>query len=240
MNTQSPLLEVEDLTVSYDETAAVRQVSLTINQGEAVTLLGLNGAGKSTLLNTVAGMVRPKTGNILFEGVSLPVGKPDAIALKGISLVPEGRRVYKDLTVRENLQVGMWGLKRAEREPRLNEVLEKFPALRKYINSLGGNLSGGQQQQLAIARALIIQPKLLLLDEPSLGLSPNMIETVFITIDELRKSGLTILLVEQSPERALKVTDRAYGLRRGSLIFESASSSLKEKLDLEELFLGAA
>lgn len=240
MSHKTPLLEIKNLTVSYGETIAVRDVSISVRRGEAVTLLGLNGAGKSTLLNAVAGAIRPQSGEILYEGIPLSPGRSVATARKGISLVPEGRRIYKDLTVRENLQVGMWGVKRADREPRLDEVLEKFPALRKSITSLGGNLSGGQQQQLAIARALVIQPKLLLLDEPSLGLSPTMIETVFTTIEELRSAGLTIVLVEQSPERSLKVTDRAYGIRRGSIIFESASSALEDEMNLEELFLGAA
>ena len=239
MNTKtSAALTVADLNVAYGEISAVRNATLHVEPGEAVAILGANGAGKSTLLNTIAGAVKPQSGVIEFDGQVLPHGKSEIVSRQGISLVPEGRQIFETLSVRENIEVGMRGIPRKLRDDRLDEVLSWFPVLREFISRPGGSLSGGQQQQLAIARALATNPRLILLDEPSLGLSPVMMDVVFEAIRKLSDEGVSLVLVEQNAGRALEVTNRVYGMLRGSIVFERPSAELSDQTELERLYLG--
>ncbi|MEI2703915.1 MAG: ABC transporter ATP-binding protein [Ilumatobacteraceae bacterium] len=212
------LLELDRVTVRYGRVAAVRGVSLRISPGEVVAIVGPNGAGKSTLLAAVMGMVRVAEGEVRWSGRSITAWRPDQIARSGISLVPEGRQIFGDLSVSENLRLG--AVARADRTrvgQAMDEVLALFPVLAKFSQRPAGLLSGGQQQQLAIARSLLADPQLLLLDEPSLGLSPTMIDVVFEALDAVRAAGRTILLVEQRANRAIAFADRALVLAGGEI-----------------------
>ena len=234
----APLLAVDGLTVAYGAVTALRDVSLTVAEGEIVAALGPNGAGKTTLLRTLAGALKPRSGSILFDGSSIAGLSPEAVLRRRIALVPEGRKVFADLTVEENLTIG--GITRRDHEALRADTqrwLERFPILGERSGQLAGTLSGGEQQQLAVARALMSRPRLLLLDEPSLGLAPIFVDRIFELVAELRRSGTTILLVEQNVHRALEIADRAYVLSVGSVVASGPTETLVEG-ELERSYLG--
>ena len=210
-----PALELEDLEVRYGAVAAVRGLSLAVGRGEIVGLIGPNGAGKSSTLNAIMGAVRPSGGDVRLEGRSIVGRRPEDVARSGIALVPEGRRIFAELTVDENLRLGM-SARRARRED-VERVHDLFPMLREFRRRQAGVLSGGQQQQLAIARALVAAPDVLLLDEPSLGLAPRLVDLVFETLVRIRDQGLAVLLVEQRAQRTVALAQRSYVLANGSL-----------------------
>jgi branched-chain amino acid transport system ATP-binding protein len=213
-----PVLEVRGLEVRYGSVPAVRKVDLHVRQGEIVGLIGPNGAGKSTTLHAIVGAVRPNAGAIELKGASIVGQPPERIVRSGVGLVPEGRRIFAELTVEENLRLGLAGRRTKDgAQEALDEVGELFPILRQTRKRQAGLLSGGQQQQLAIARALVGEPELLLLDEPSLGLAPTVVDTVFETLGAIRERGLTILLVEQRAQRTVAFADRTYVLANGEL-----------------------
>lgn len=233
------MLKVTDLQASYGAINALHGISLEVNEGELVALLGTNGAGKSTTLKSICGVLRPIKGTVEFLGEDISAKKPEAILKKGISLVPEGREIFTSLTVAENLRLGAFtSYERARYQSDLKEMFALFPILEERLNQPGGLLSGGEQQQLAIARALMSHPRLLMLDEPSLGLSPTMVDAIFELITELRKRGTTILLVEQNAERALKIADRVYVLKTGQFEFSGTPQQLEAELDIAEVYFG--
>jgi branched-chain amino acid transport system ATP-binding protein len=238
---EHPLLEVENLSVSYGAIRALRDVSLRVEEGEIVAALGPNGAGKSTLLNTIAGAVRPLEGSIAFEGHRIAGLPSEAIVRRGVSLVPEGRHLFPRLTVQENLVVG--GIARrnaAAMRSDVDELFSRFPILAERSSQTAGTLSGGEQQQLAIARSLMSRPKLMLLDEPSLGLAPIVVERIMRLLQDLRARGVTILLVEQNVHRALEIADRAYVLAVGQIVLSGSARELAEGASLEQAYLGIA
>ena len=233
-----PLLAVEELTVAYVTVVAVRDVSLQVAPGEIVAALGPNGAGKTTLLRTLAGALKPQHGSVTFDGAPLTGLVPEVVVRRGVVLVPEGRHVFPNLTVEENLTIG--GIARADREGVRADTerwLTRFPILGQRAAQMAGTLSGGEQQQLAIARALMSRPRLLLLDEPSLGLAPIFVDRIFELIQELRAEGMTVLLVEQNVHRALEIADRAYVLSVGSVVASGPTDQLVEG-ELERSYLG--
>jgi branched-chain amino acid transport system ATP-binding protein len=234
------MLEIDDLHVSYGNVAALRGVSLEVQRGEIIGLIGPNGAGKTTTLAAIFGLVAPRQGSIAFEGESLLRRQPEQIIRLGLGLVPEGRRIFGTLTVAENLQLGatVRSDKAAVAADR-RRVLELFPVLDRYLDTPAGRLSGGEQQQLAIARALLARPVLLLLDEPSLGLAPQVIDLVFDTLAEIRESGTTILLVEQNAARTVEFADRTYVLRSGTVAMSGTRSEMTERADFAAAYLGA-
>jgi branched-chain amino acid transport system ATP-binding protein len=234
------VLELKDVSVSYGRIAAVQGLSLEVKQGEFVGLVGHNGAGKSTTLLTVAGALSPVSGDILLEGKSIVGLAPDEILRRGIALVPEGRRIFGRLTVGENVRIGATVRKdRKGVDEDVRKVIERFPVLQRYWNSSGAKLSGGEQQQLAIARALVSRPKVLLLDEPTLGLAPLMVDRVFDILEELHQGGTTILLVEQNAARTIEMADRTYVLRTGGRIqFHGTAAELAEIGDFETAYIG--
>jgi len=213
-----PVLAVEDLEVAYGGVPAVRGLSLSVEAGEIVGLIGPNGAGKSTTLHAVMGLVPPRAGKVLVQGVSLRGKSPEAVARTGLALVPEGRRLFGELTVEENLRLGL-AARRSSAEPSSDfaRVFELFPVLRDFRERPAAALSGGQQQQLAIARALVARPSVLLLDEPSLGLAPTTVDLVFSTLETIRDSGLAVLLVEQRAQRTVAIANRTHVLASGEL-----------------------
>lgn len=234
------MLTVSGLEARYGAIVALRDVSLTVEEGELVALVGSNGAGKSTTLATIAGLHRPTSGSATFEGTSLVGRAPEDVARLGISLVPENRGIFPTLTVGENLRLGSY-LRRdgaAAVRSDLDGLFERFPVLGQRRDQHAGTLSGGEQQQLAIARALIGKPRLLMLDEPSLGLAPTLVDRVFELVDELHRSGVTILLVEQNVRRTLEVADRAYLLRTGRMEASGRPSDLRSLVDIESVYLG--
>ena len=232
------MLEVENIHVHYGNIAAVRGVSLNVNEGEIVCVVGPNGAGKSTTLLSIAG-AQPVTEGSIRLGGTLIVGRaPEDIARMGISLVPEGRHVFTQLTVEENLRLGTGVRKDRDRiESDFQDMLEHFPFLAQRLRTPGGKLSGGEQQQLVIARALMTRPRMILLDEPSLGLAPMLVDTVYAILHRLREQGITLLVVEQSTHRALDNADRVYVLRRGQIELEGNSDELDDE-DLERAYFG--
>jgi branched-chain amino acid transport system ATP-binding protein len=232
------MLEVADLQVSYGPIAALRGVSLDVQAGEVVGLIGPNGAGKSTLLSTITGQVAPKAGSITFEGQALAGRGPERIVRSGIALVPEGREIFGSLSVAENLMIGATIRRDKEVQADLEGHLDRFPVLRRYYRSSAAKLSGGEQQQLAIVRALMSRPKLLLLDEPSLGLAPLIVDLVFEVLGQLRETGVTVLLVEQNAARTIEFADRTYVLRNGSIVASGRSEELAATTDVAELYLG--
>jgi branched-chain amino acid transport system ATP-binding protein len=234
------MLHVENLEVRYSRVPAVRGVSLHVGEGELVSVVGPNGAGKSSTLLAIAGAQRPSAGTITFAGERIDGLAPEAVAARGVSLVPEGRGVFTQLTVEENLRLGTSLRKDAGSiEEDLERELGRFPVLRRYLSSNAGKLSGGEQQQLVIARALMCRPRLLLLDEPSLGLAPLLVNRVFEIIQELRASGVTILLVEQLAHRAVAAADRSYVLSHGEVAAAGRAEELAASIDLESSYLGA-
>jgi branched-chain amino acid transport system ATP-binding protein len=234
------MLEIDGLVAHYGRIAALHGISLTVEQGEIVGLLGPNGAGKSTTLATITGLLRPTAGTIAFKGEPLAGRAPERIVRLGIAAVPEGREIFGTLTVAENLQLGMTVRQdRTQARRDLDGLLERFPILGTYYHGSAAALSGGEQQQLAIARALLSKPELLLLDEPSLGLAPLMIDLVFEILGELRDEGVTILLVEQNAARAVELADRSYVLRTGSISFSGSRERLLAEEDFAAAYLGA-
>jgi branched-chain amino acid transport system ATP-binding protein len=231
------LLAVEGLTVRYGPIEAVRGLSLNVKQGEIVTLLGANGAGKSSTLGAIVGLVPVAGGSIRFEGREIGGLATEAIVRRGIALVPEGRHLFRNMSVYENLRLGAATLGRPAFDELLPQVLGTFPVVRQRLHATAGLLSGGEQQQVAIARALLSRPRVLLLDEPSLGLAPIIVARVFDIIRSLRDSGVTILLVEQNVERALAIADRAYVLASGSLELAGAASAIASTA-IEQAYLG--
>ena len=235
------LLELKGVASYYGNVQALKDLSLHVNQGELVTLLGANGAGKSTTLKTISGLVQPAQGEIWFEGKPIHRSGPEAIARLGISHVPEGRRIFPGLTVRENIMLGTstrGRLPRAQMADEVEQMFAIFPEIKKFENALGWTLSGGQQQMLAVARGLMAKPKLLLLDEPSLGLAPLIVQNLFGTIREIRSLGTTILLVEQNANMALSVADRGYVLETGSLTVEGTPQDLLDNEEVRAAYLG--
>jgi branched-chain amino acid transport system ATP-binding protein len=233
------VLELADVHVRYGNIRALQGVSLRVDTGELVALIGSNGAGKSTTLRTISGLLRPTQGTIMFEGADITNAGTDRIVARGISQCPEGRRIFGSLTVSDNLRLGAVSRKDAkEVAADLEMVFELFPLLRERLGQAGGTLSGGEQQMLAIGRALMSRPRLLLLDEPSLGLAPLMVERIFATIAELKRQGRTILLVEQNVHQALDVADRAYVLETGRITLEGAAAVLRHDPKVEQSYLG--
>ncbi len=234
------MLKITDLSVNYGRVRAVQHLSLEVNEGELVGLVGHNGAGKTTTLMTVTGVLKPVSGDILFEGRSIVGMSPDAILRLGISLVPEGRRIFGRLTVGENLKIGTTARRdRRRADEDIKRLLERFPVLQRDWSKSGAKLSGGEQQQLAIARALLAKPKLLLLDEPTLGLAPLLVDRVFEILEELKREGSTILLVEQNAARTIEVADRTYVMRSGGRIeFHGTAEELAQRGDFETAYIG--
>jgi len=233
------MLTLEDVHVRYGSIAALRGISLNVQPGEIVGLIGVNGAGKSTTLMTIAGVLHPSHGKILFEGESIVGSQPEDIVRKGIALVPEERRIFAGLTVEENLRLGASiRSDRVEIERDLESVWDRFPVLADRLDQMAGTLSGGEQQQLAIARGLMSRPKLLMLDEPSLGLAPILVDEIFKLVVQLHETGVTILLVEQNVERALEIADRAYLLNTGLVEFDGPAMELRERVDFASAYLG--
>ncbi|KAA0972695.1 ABC transporter ATP-binding protein [Aureimonas fodinaquatilis] len=233
------MLSVESLQVEYNKVPAVRNLNIHVAAGEVVCLVGPNGAGKSTTTMAIAGVKRAASGTIRFADVDISRQTPEAIAALGISLVPEGRRIFGQLTVRENLIVGAT-LSRAaaRRNQQLDRMFSLFPILKERSSQMAGQMSGGEQQQLAIARAMMTSPRLLIVDEPSLGLAPQYVDLVFETFAQLRSEGVTILVVEQSSRRALALADRLYLLRSGQVVMEGAVAELAGSAEFESAFFG--
>ena len=233
------MLKIDELRVNYGRVPALHGISLHVDEGEAVALIGPNGAGKTTTLSAIFGLVAPAGGTILFEGESLVGASPEKILRRGLALVPEGRHIFGTLSVAENLQLGTTASKdRHQAADDMKSVLGRFPVLKAYYGRTAGTLSGGEQQQLAIARALLSRPRLLLLDEPSLGLAPVVIDVVFDALEELRKEGVTILLVEQNAARAVEFADRAYILRTGRVAHSGTRDEIMRMEDFETAYLG--
>jgi branched-chain amino acid transport system ATP-binding protein len=234
------MLTVKNLQVNYGSVQALKDISIEVKQGEIVTLIGSNGAGKSTLLKTISGLIRPKQGSITFEGKDLTSIPPEKIVSIGISHVPEGRKIFSGMTVMENLRIGAYQRKDKKGiEKDLEEVFSLFPILKDRKNQDAGTLSGGEQQMLAISRALLAKPKLIILDEPSLGLAPVIIDKVFEFIEKIRDTGITILLVEQNANLALEVSERAYVLETGEIKLTGKSSELLKDEQIMKAYLGS-
>ena len=235
------MLILKDINVKYGAITALRGISLEVNQGEMVGLIGVNGAGKSTTLITVAGVLRPAEGIISFNGDYIVGKSPEEIVRMGIALVPEGRRIFPGLSVEENLRLGAAiRSDRAEIQNDIDEMCTRFPILGERLRQPGGTLSGGEQQQLAIARGLMSRPSLLMLDEPSLGLAPMLVTEMFELVSQLRETGVTILLVEQNVEQTLEIADRAYLLNTGRIEFEGTGEELRDHVDVVGTYLGTA
>ena len=232
------MLEVSGLTTKYGEISALREASLHVGSGEVVGLIGPNGAGKTTLLNSIAGLLAPSGGRVTFDGEDITGMPPEKLLRSGLALVPEHRRIFVDLTVEENLRIGGVTVPSADRPALLDEMGERFPMLRDKWTPSAGYLSGGEAQQLAIARALMSRPRFLMMDEPSLGLAPLLVDVVFDLIEALRSQGRTLLVVEQNATRMLDVADRAYVLRSGEVVAEGTGAELRDNEDLFDTFVG--
>ena len=233
------LLELQNVHTYYGHIHALKGVDLTVNQGEVVTLVGANGAGKSTTLRTISGIVKPRQGKVILNGRDITGMKPHEVAALGVGHVPEGRRIFPLLTVRENLDVGAWNLKnRAEIESHMEQVFVLFPRLKERLSQKGGTLSGGEQQMLAIGRALMTMPRLLLLDEPSMGLAPVLVESIFEIIHRINEQGTTILLVEQNALMALEVAQRGYVLQTGQVVLHAPADEMMQDESVRKAYLG--
>jgi branched-chain amino acid transport system ATP-binding protein len=233
------LLELDHVDTYYGRVQALQQVSMTIDEGEIVTLIGSNGAGKTTTLRTISGLAHPARGKVRLRGQDISTLPPDRIVMLGIGHAPEGRRIFHRMTVRDNLFLGAYARNdgpaiRADQD----HIFELFPRLKERRNQIGGTLSGGEQQMLAIGRAMMSRPKLLLLDEPSLGLAPILVETIFRVIVDINKQGTTILLIEQNAAKALQVANRGYVLETGRIVKEGTSKVLLESPDVQRAYLG--
>jgi ABC-type branched-subunit amino acid transport system ATPase component len=234
-----PILDVQDLTVSYGAIVAVRGASFRVGAGEVVALIGANGAGKSTILNALSGLIRAESGTAVFDGLDLTIAKPSVIVRRGLVQVPEGREILARQTVLENLELATWARRDGQAtRKRIEEVLRRFPILGERRDLRAGSLSGGEQQMLAIARGLLARPRLLLLDEPSLGLAPQMVDEVFRAIEEIHKDGTTILLVEQNALRALEIADRAYVIETGRILLTGTGADLLHNPAVRRAYLG--
>ncbi len=231
------MLKVDNINVYYGSIHAIKDISFEVNQGEIVTLIGANGAGKSTTLQTVSGLLRSKTGSITFLDERIDHLPAHKLVAKGLAQVPEGRRIFLQMSVMENLQMGAYTSKGNTKED-LENVFERFPRLKERTNQIAGTLSGGEQQMLAMGRALMSRPKLLMLDEPSMGLAPILVEQIFDIIKELHKAGSTILLVEQNAEMALKVANRAYVLESGRITLTGTGAELAASDQIKKAYLG--
>ena len=232
------MLKVNDINVYYGSIHAIKGVSFEVHQGEVVTLIGANGAGKSTTLQTISGLLRSKTGSIEFLGENLGGVAPHKIVAKGLAHVPEGRRVFLQMTVEENLEMGAFTRPNSEIDSGIENVYERFPRLKERRKQIAGTLSGGEQQMLAMGRALMSSPKLLMLDEPSMGLAPLLVEQIFDIIRELHKAGTTILLVEQNAQMALSVADRGYVLETGKIVAPGTGADLLNDDAVKKAYLG--
>ena len=232
------ILKVEDINVYYGSIHAIKGVSFEVNEGEIVTLIGANGAGKSTTLNTISGLLHSKTGSVTFMGENLGKVPCHKIVSKGLALVPEGRRVFLQMTVQENLEMGAFTQGGKTLDDDLERVYQQFPRLKERFKQVAGTLSGGEQQMLAMGRALMSHPKLLMLDEPSMGLAPILVEQIFDIIRELHKAGTTILLVEQNAQAALSVADRGYVLETGKVVTTGTGRELLESPAIKKAYLG--
>jgi len=232
------MLTIQGLRSGYGKVEVLHDVSLTIERGQIVTLIGANGAGKTTLLKTISGLIRPTSGAIEFEGNSIVRRPPHKIVALGLSQVPEGRAILKRMTVMDNLRMGAFTRHDSEIDNDIKSVFERFPALAERRVQLAATLSGGEQQMLAIGRALVARPKLLLLDEPSLGLAPKFITRIFLTLRELQKEGKTILLVEQNARQALQVADHAYVMERGRIVLSGSGQELLNNPEVQHTYLG--
>ncbi len=233
------MLKVNDLSVHYGVIQAVRGISLEVNEGEIVTLIGANGAGKTTAIRTISGLVKPSSGKIEFEGKPIQKVSPQKIVTHGISQVPEGRHVFPGLTVQENLEMGAFlrkdneGIKKS-----FSEIYERFPILKERKNQDASTLSGGEQQMLAMGRALMSKPRLLLLDEPSMGLAPIFIKEIFNIIQEIQQQGTTVLLIEQNAKMALSIADRGYVIETGKIVLQGTGAELLASEEVKKAYLG--
>jgi len=232
------LLKVENIHVYYGAIHAIKGISFEVEEGEIVTLIGANGAGKSTTLNTVAGLLKPREGRILFDGKNITGMPASKMVYNGMALCPEGRRIFQQMTVRENLEMGGFSRPNAEIEGSIEDVFNRFPRLREREKQIAGTLSGGEQQMLAMGRALMSKPKLLMLDEPSMGLAPILVEQIFDIIKELHVAGTTILLVEQNAQMALSIADRAYVLGTGQITMSGPAAEVLADDRVRAAYLG--
>ncbi len=233
------LLTVDNVNVYYGSIHAVKNISFSVDEGEIVTLIGANGAGKSTTLNTISGLLRSKTGDITFNGESLSKTPVHKIVEKGLVMVPEGRRIFLHLTVEENLEMGAYSRPASEIKNSMEEVYELFPRMKERRQQIGGTLSGGEQQMLAMGRAIMAKPRLIMLDEPSMGLAPLLVDHIFRIIGDMHKRGATILLVEQNAQAALEIADRAYVLETGRIVKTGTGASLMSDPMIKIAYLGA-
>jgi len=240
MSRPEPILDIRDLTAGYNAIPVVQGISLAVGRGEAVALLGANGAGKSTVLRAVSGLIRPKGGEVLLNGENVAGTGAEALVRKGLSHVAEGRRIFRKLSVEDNLDLGLASvsLSRAEVQRRLEEQYSLFPILKQKARDPAGSLSGGQQQMLAISQALIRKPDVVMLDEPSTGLAPILIEEVFTKLDQIREQGVSILLVEQVVERSLEFVDYAYLIQGGRLIAQGSPAELQKSNAVKQAYMG--
>jgi len=232
------MLSVDNINVYYGAIHAVKDVSLHVNEGEIVTLIGANGAGKTTTLQTISGLLHARTGSITFQDQNIGGIPAHKLVSLGMAQVPEGRRVFLQMSVKENLEMGAYTRPNSEVDASIAEVYERFPRLKERMNQVAGTLSGGEQQMLAMGRALMSKPKLLMLDEPSMGLAPILVEQIFDIIKELHKAGTTILLVEQNAEMALKVADRAYVMESGKITLSGTGAELAASDAIKKAYLG--
>lgn len=233
------LLELENVHTYYGYIHALKGISLTVEQGEIVTLIGANGAGKTTTLRTITGLMRPRHGHVRLEGEDLAKYKPHEIVYRGMTMVPEGRRIFARMTVQENLEMGAYTRQdKQEIQRTLEYVFTLFPRLKERRHQLGGTLSGGEQQMLAIGRALMAKPRILLMDEPSMGLAPVLVETIFDTIQKINREGTTILLVEQNALMALSIAHRGYVLQTGEIVLHDTAENLRKNPTVQKAYLG--
>ena len=233
-----PLLELTDVHTFYGNIEALKGISLSVEPGECVTLIGSNGAGKSTTLRSISGLTPPRAGSVRFDGAEIGETPPQDIVRLGIAQSPEGRHVFQRMTVRENLELGAYLRRDERRGDDLDRVFDLFPRLKEREKQKAGTMSGGEQQMLAIGRALMADPKLLLLDEPSMGIAPILVERIYETIAEINRGGMTILLVEQNANFALEVSSRGYVLETGSVALTDASAALRENPEVQKAYLG--
>jgi branched-chain amino acid transport system ATP-binding protein len=233
------LLELEDVHTFYGNIEALKGISLVVEEGECVTLIGSNGAGKSTTLRSISGLTPPRVGSIRFKGKEIGETPPQEIVQRGISLSPEGRKVFPRMSVRENLDLGAYLRRDADVDDDLSRVFDLFPRLKEREKQKAGTMSGGEQQMLAMGRALMARPEVLLLDEPSMGLAPVLVERIYETVEEINKQGTTILLVEQNANFALGVSQRAYVLETGQIALSDESAKLRENPEVQRAYLGA-
>ena len=235
---RKPLLQVEDINVYYGAIHAIKGISFEVFPDEIVTLIGANGAGKSTTLNTIAGLLRPRSGRIILEGKDLATIPASRIVSQGMALCPEGRRIFQQMTVRENLEMGGYTRPKSEIPASLEEMFTRFPRLKEREKQIAGTLSGGEQQMLAVGRALMAKPKVMMMDEPSLGLAPLVVKDIFSIIRRINDDGVTVLLIEQNANAALKIADRGYVLQTGNVTMTGTGMELLNDESIKEAYLG--